>query len=136
MAELQDIASDFRRKLDAADKSILPEPFRDFPRGSCEPAAETLGIYIRETLGIECALTSAGIPNRELGTHAWLEYGNLIIDVTADQFDQFGKPPILVTTDRSWHCLFGESSRQPLGTYDDEWIKRYCGPILALLSAK
>jgi hypothetical protein len=101
-AELQSIASEFRRKLDAADKSILPEPFRDFPRGSCGAAAETLGIYIRETLGIECVYTNAGIPLRGLGTHTWLEYRNLIIDVTADQF---GKPPILVTTDRSWHWI-------------------------------
>jgi hypothetical protein len=52
---------------------------------------------------------------------AWLEYGNLIIDVTADQF---GKPPILITTDSSWHRLFGELSRRPLGTYDDEWTQK------------
>jgi hypothetical protein len=130
-AELLEIASDFRRKLDVADKSLLPEPFRDFPKGSCGAAAKTLGLYIRETLQIECTLINAGSSNVYPWTHSWLEYGNLIIDVTADQFGK--QPPVWVTTDRSWHQRFGDSKPDALCTYDAEWIEKKYAPVLTLL---
>lgn len=38
-------------------------------------------------------------------SHAWLEYDGLIIDITADQFDEVSEP-IIVTSDRSWHSQF------------------------------
>jgi len=38
-------------------------------------------------------------------SHAWLECGDLIVDITADQFPEI-KEKILVTTDRYWHKIF------------------------------
>ncbi|MBC2932935.1 hypothetical protein [Nocardioides sp. zg-1228] len=43
-------------------------------------------------------------------THAWLEQDDVIIDITAYQFDDIDEP-IIVTTDRTWH----EQSWRPMG---------------------
>ena len=45
-----------------------------------------------------------------LGTHAWLECANLIIDITADQFPGI-KEKILVTRENSWYEQFEKNSQ-------------------------
>lgn len=44
-------------------------------------------------------------------THAWLERGGVLLDITADQFHAYGLPlragPVFLGTDRGWHAQFG-----------------------------
>ena len=58
-------------------------------------------------------------PNDE--THAWLEIGNTIIDITSDQFAD-GLGPVVVTQDHSWHSQFRVWEHRPadLGTYSKD----------------
>jgi hypothetical protein len=36
-------------------------------------------------------------------THVWLKREDLIVDITADQFDQEVVLPVIVSTESSWH---------------------------------
>jgi hypothetical protein len=45
-------------------------------------------------------------------THAWLEIGDAIIDITSDQFPD-GPGPVVVTQDHSWHSQFRFQKRRP-----------------------
>jgi len=129
LAKIQTVATQLRGVLDKADTTLLPIPFRKFPRGSCDAASEALGIHIREQLGYECVSAQGMCAlGEEYSTHTWLEYGDLIIDITADQF---GQAPVIVTRSSPWHARFG-GVRQPLGI-DPAWIKRNCDPVLQLV---
>jgi hypothetical protein len=123
------VCQQFREVLDRADKASLPVPFLDFPHGSCDPASQVLGRLLRERLRIEVSHVRAQESIHERGSHAWLEYQGLIIDVTADQFES--KPSILVTKSRRWHRKFGSPAYAKLSD-DDEWFAQYCAPVLRL----
>ena len=62
---------------------------REFPLGSCFIASVLLGKYLCYH-GISTKIISASMPKdpKYNQTHAWLEYEDLIIDITADQFDE------------------------------------------------
>ena len=47
-------------------------------------------------------------------THAWLERDGVIVDITADQFDD-AKCSVIVTTDDSWHRQFVVERRRQVG---------------------
>jgi hypothetical protein len=48
-------------------------------------------------------------------THAWLEKDGVIVDITADQFDD-AECPVMVTADDSWHRQFVVERRRPVGS--------------------
>lgn len=72
-----------------------------FPYGCCGDASNLLAKYLRDN-NIESEYVW-GMRGEQ--SHAWLESGELIIDITADQFPEI-KEKILVTTDKSWHREF------------------------------
>jgi hypothetical protein len=127
---IRDAAIYFREALDEADKPSLPIAFQEFPCGSCGDASETLGYFLRCVLNIKTTYVSAKktSPGGDYQSHAWLEYKGFIIDVTADQF---GREPVVVTQDHSWHERFGVPRRSPLPK-DRLRFAEYCAPILAL----
>ena len=135
--QLEAVATHFRSTLESADKESLPEPFRAFPHGSCDVASQALGVRIRETLGLVCLVRANGTRYRPEGntqSHAWLVYGDLIIDVTADQFGE-GQEPVMVTRNSSWHKEFADTGgTQPID--DSDWFTEWCEPALALVRAK
>jgi len=58
-------------------------------------------------------------------SHAWLQRGNLIIDITADQFPEV-EDPVIVTTRSPWHEQF-EGEPQHVADYriyDDFTVAR------------
>lgn len=106
----------FRDTIDEIDKKSLSPQFQSFPDGSCGAASDVLGTYLDE-LGYEpiyrvlkyCRITEQN------QSHTWLEYENLLIDITADQFNDnlkiaplFGtKKSVNVTEDSSlWYKVF------------------------------
>ena len=75
-----------------------------FPKGSCGDASLLLGEFLYshgEGDWIYVAANRSGDGH----THAWIEKDGLLVDITADQFDD-GQPPVLVTRDKSWHKQF------------------------------
>ena len=85
-----------------------------FPRGCCGIASELLGRYLTDTkLGSWDYV--AGEAPRGRGTHGWVDQGRLIVDITADQFDDVDSP-VIVTFDRSWYDRrFPETARHRIG---------------------
>jgi hypothetical protein len=92
-------SKDFRNALDLC-KGELGESFSLFPRGACGDSTDLLGTYLKEKgLGeYNYMYGSCGIH----GTHAWLQKDDLIIDITADQFDDI-KESVIVTRKSIWH---------------------------------
>jgi hypothetical protein len=105
-----------REAIEKIDKGALSAQFQRFPNGACGAASDVLGTYLDE-LGykpIVRVLKYSRIPDQNQ-PHAWLEYKDLIIDITADQFNDnldirplFGfKNPVIVTEDISpWYKVF------------------------------
>lgn len=112
--ELIDIANQFRDALISLPSSSFPWNSSlgssQFPSGCCGDASQTLATYIYEKMGLICkyVLGKDGGRDGELGSHAWLEVNNLVIDITADQFQYRGYdlPGIYVGPRTSWHKSF------------------------------
>ena len=82
--------------------SYLRSGLRSFPRGACGDASRLLGIYL-ESLGLgKWTYVQGQAGGQRFATHAWVEQDGLIVDITADQFDDVAEP-VIVTRDRSWH---------------------------------
>jgi hypothetical protein len=116
----------FRRAILRCPRTDLPT-LKDFPRGSCGDTSILLGEYLySRSLGLwEYA---AGSRMRDLHSHAWIEHGGLIVDITADQFEEI-EEPVIVTRDPGWHRQFVyPEPRHParIGDYDSgtqSWLR-------------
>lgn len=58
--------------------------FPSFPRGWCGCVSRVLGAWLTDSFQDNEFFYICG--NRS-GSHAWIEYGEIILDITADQFD-------------------------------------------------
>jgi hypothetical protein len=100
--EIERAARAFRAAIDAAG----PEPWESrgqtFPRGACGLTSELLGRYLIDELGIvaKYVCEDAGDIGGWQGSHAWLEFKGLTIDITGDQF---GWEPVIVTRAPEYH---------------------------------
>ncbi len=101
---IRSVASRFRTAIEACDRSMLPDSFEEFPRGSCGDVTPLLGTYIIEHgFGpFDYVLGERGSSNC---THAWLRQGQLDVDITADQFTD-APGPIIVCINSPWHWTF------------------------------
>jgi len=79
----------FRRAIDAAGEAPWAAKFISFPRGACGHAAELLGRFLIDELGIfpdyVCQDAFDDIGGWR-DAHAWLEWNGLTIDISGDQF--------------------------------------------------
>ena len=96
--------------------------FADFPRGACGPATEIVGRLLKEQLGYDgMYVCGDGHPKLSANqTHAWFEVGNVLIDITYDQFEGAALSGWLFTRDTGWHAQFENIQRRngfcmPLG---------------------
>lgn len=88
--------------------------FADFPRGACGPATEIVARLLKEQLGYD-GMYVCGDGHPELSaeqTHAWFEVGNVLIDVTYDQFEGTGLSGWLFARDTGWHAQFKNIERR------------------------
>lgn len=93
----------FRSALDSSHKRFGPE-FSDFPRGCCGAVAELLAAFLKDE-GLGTFAYVSGWREDRTMSHAWLEGEGLIIDATADQFED-QQEQLLVTLDSTWHNQF------------------------------
>jgi hypothetical protein len=112
--KVREIAVAFLKAIQTSDLSasaIGEEAYlrmKDFPRGACSEMTEMMGIFLRERYNLDpIVLVSAQIEEGERwsGTHRWLEYDGLIIDITADQFFDHNEP-VIVARESTFHSRY------------------------------
>lgn len=100
--EIAALAGAFRAALERADRSRLPITFRDFPHGACGDAALLLAKFLEQHghggFGYMLGL-------RDGWSHAWLQRGQLVVDITADQFDEI-EEAVIAREGSPWHATF------------------------------
>lgn len=74
-----------------------------------------------------------GAPQHEQSrSHAWLERDGVIVDITADQFDE-GLPPVLVVEVSVWHDAFADGrTARHVGSLEVERTPRRSSPTAVL----
>ena len=106
MDELKAIATRFRRAIEETDRGNLPIQFKNFPAGACGDTSLLLGFYLKQQ-GAGAWDYVSGMRGEGDGrhSHAWIKQGDIIIDITADQFDEI-EAPVIVTNASPWHDSF------------------------------
>ena len=121
--EIKKIVANFRNAI-FKTKDISPLiGLRDFPEGGCGDSSLLLGHHLNK-LGYESLLYISGYKGD--CSHAWIEMGNLIVDITADQFEEIDEEVVVTTSDK-WHCEWIEDSRQVINIndFDDNFRKKF-----------
>lgn len=104
-ARITELAQAFRSALERIDPKSLPITLQSFPHGACGDAALLLAKFLEQHghQGFDYMLGYRGE-----GSHAWLQRGLLVVDITADQFDEVSTP-VIVSACSEWHvALKGE----------------------------
>lgn len=100
-ARVEQLARGLRQWIEQQDRSTWPEPFANFPTGSCELSAHLLALWLEENDESGFELCLEGICTDK--EHAFLIRDGLVADITGDQF---GWPPVIVTRSSEWHRDF------------------------------
>lgn len=114
---IRDLAGRFRAAIEACDLKSLPNTFHGFPRGSCGDATLVLAKYLKDN-GQEGFVYVCGM--REGHSHARLQRGNLVVDITGDQFPD-NDDRVCVSRASAWHAQFEVDHEDPsdIDVYDD-----------------
>ncbi|WP_322978803.1 hypothetical protein [Pseudomonas sp. C11] len=109
---LFEIATKFRKAIESLPFDKKLDGLKEFPIGACGDTAFLLGAYLND-LGIEgfhyvCGTKGSHANNTWL-THAWLQKGDLVIDITADQFTDI-TTAIVIAERSTWHATFRTDS--------------------------
>ena len=103
-----------RSAIEALPREVLPPPMSSFPKGSCGDVSLLLGAYFKDrgVLGFEYICGARGNHQDNTWTsHAWLSNGALIVDITADQFED-GPGKVIVKEHSLWHATFATEKGQ------------------------
>ena len=106
---LRELSLQFRNAIIKHGIKKLPISFHEFPRGSCGDASLLLGKYLDE-MGLGQFDYVCGELGRQ--SHAWLEKDGVIVDITADQFDDV-TAEVIVADNSSFHIRFEEDFKHP-----------------------
>lgn len=104
--ELRRAALAFREGLRSTDRQHLSVGLREFPVGSCGDVVLILGAYLADAGFGQFQYVWGQRGTAEAGTwctHAWLEQRGVVVDITADQFQEVDEP-IVATTTTDWHA--------------------------------
>ncbi len=104
---IRELAERFREAILNCDRNELPLSLADFPSGSCADASILLGTYFKDH-GIDGFVLIKGRRDEDslLETHYWLEKGNTLVDITADQFEDVNGQIVITRTDSNWYSGF------------------------------
>jgi len=114
--KLLEIATGARQILENFGQTTHNINFQDFPRGACGPAAELLGRYLVEAIGLDAQYVAA--KRSDEWTHAWIVVNETIVDITADQF---GEKPVIVTQESAWHDEWDQKAPRPPICSQKQW---------------
>jgi hypothetical protein len=100
--DVRRLAQGFRAALLRIPPAERRISLQQFPHGACSDASLLLGQYLADNRsGIW--LFRSGVRSEPFFTHAWLELNGLVVDITADQFDDI-REEIVLTRDRGWYA--------------------------------
>jgi hypothetical protein len=107
-ADITTVALQVRRALERLPATDYPSTWSGFPRGTCGDTALVLGAFLVDK-GIKEFLYVSGERGSQFTgdytSHAWLARGNLVIDITADQFAD-APGAVIVARHSNWHTTF------------------------------
>jgi len=94
-----------------------------FPVGACGDASMLLAHHLSKSGFGPCRYT---VGRTGSCTHAWLSDGNLVIDITGDQFEGFGKP-VFIGPATPWHQGFDvqEEHDAVISIWGPEWETKF-----------
>jgi hypothetical protein len=130
-ADLQIIASAFRRSFETVDLSKSPGALPHFPEGCCHWASYMIGHYLKyeqkcdpsEVIGERSA--ADGVEN-----HSWLNINGLVIDITSDEFDDSDEK-VIVSKNSAWHKKWRVVATypiKPISSFDDVRLSGQLAP--------
>lgn len=91
-----------RKAIEKCDKNLLPDSFISFPKGSGKDTSLLLAQYLKEK-GFGGFYYVLG--KRKGKFHNWLCKGDVIVDITADQFED-NEQKVMVMKNSEWHLTF------------------------------
>src|SRR4051794_18534083 len=94
LTELLATVEVFRRALEVTTELSHPG-FRQFPRGACGESSGLLGEFLRERGFGEWTYRWSVRYEPDHQSHAWIEQGDVVVDITADQFEEIDKPVVI-----------------------------------------
>jgi hypothetical protein len=97
----------FRNAIENCDKTLLPDSFACFPKGSACDAAFILSQFLKEE-GFGNFNYVSG--HRKGITHTWLCNDEVQVDITADQFDDNNRK-VIVMKNSDWHVTFSSQTQ-------------------------
>lgn len=87
-----------------------------FPIGTCGLVCNVLGGWLKNKMNVNCEYICG---TKGDFSHAWLECEDVIIDITADQFDEISTPVIVMSKNKStFHNSWKEESRHEVYLYE------------------
>lgn len=122
MKKLVGLVRDFRARLEQYDQDH-GLTLQSFPNGACGDASILLAHHLsRHGYG----------PYRYVcgrhgdASHVWLTDGEVIIDITADQFADFDTP-VFVAASSSWHAALAGADQHEarIDVWGDDWKQRF-----------
>ncbi|EPN4990524.1 hypothetical protein M2G69_13470 [Vibrio vulnificus] len=135
MENLAELVCRFRRAMD----SLNPTDFdgtslsaSKFPSACCDDSSQILAAYLSDNgcKGATLIRGEYGGRDGELQSHVWLNFNGLHIDITADQFNEYGfsNPPVIISGDSNFLSTF---DTQDDGIADFRvHLKKYSQPSL------
>ena len=102
MVRLKQLAQLFRNAIQACNPAHLPLAFRDFPTGACGDSTLLLGKFLEQNGFVDFDYVFGEQAGK---SHAWLQKASLVVDITADQFND-NDHSVIVERDSTWHTLF------------------------------
>ncbi|EOB3677458.1 hypothetical protein ACHELX_004376 [Vibrio vulnificus] len=110
-----------RAILELHHKELNKYLFSSFPKAACGNTCELLAEWFIQS-GIQDVTYVYG-ENTKLGSHAWLEIGDIVVDITADQFGTV-MPKVYVGRKIQFYDNFSEQvSSEPSLQMRDEFEK-------------
>ncbi len=110
---LKQLSKKFRDAILKCDLSELCSSLTSFPIESCADASMLLGTYLIDNgIGAFNLIKGKRGEGNFLETHYWLERDNIIVDITANQFDDVNEEVVITGLDSSWYNSFKKEIRQ------------------------
>jgi len=111
---LHELASSFRGAIERARADRAPGALPYFPDGACRLTSRLLAQYLARRPDSSAfghaTLVSGVLPGSASGArHYWLEFGEVVVDLTADSF---GQPGVIVGPRTSFHQSLTECTAQ------------------------
>ncbi|MCH8496332.1 MAG: hypothetical protein LAT57_11980 [Balneolales bacterium] len=109
--EIRKIATRFREAIEKCNLTsghVGQEAFsrmKNFPHCTCNEVSTLLGLYLVHKYNFSSLINYSGqveLGEKWLGTHSWLQSGNIVIDITADQFPM-ANCKVIVTKESEFH---------------------------------